>query len=212
MRLLIMQCAWLWSFLTLHMIASATTTSTERGGSTIERLAKKMQTREANRIPVTFEIQKHFVTACQEVANGEGFKNKMSVAALRKLRDEYETKAASQPQKLSVTRGIHRALGFWNKEVTMLQVLNAGCHYVDEVEGEFFFYRDFSFYHLEILDRVRLFSNPLLSAATSLLLFYLFSAVLFCPIMKDDAVCPDRDSYDGWLTAIYFASVTMVSS
>jgi hypothetical protein len=56
------------------------------------------------------------------------------------------------------------------------------------------------------------------------MLFYFGSAVFFCAIIKDDQVCPCKNgdlsrsefsgteecpAYDGWMTSIYFASVTM---
>ena len=93
----------------------------------------------------------------------------------------------------------------------MVDLFEAGCRHVEEVNGGFFYFQDFSFYHTVIAPRFQLFCNPLLGAGMWLLLFYIGSAVLFCPIMKDDVVCPNRDTYEGWLTAVYFASVTMVS-
>lgn len=47
-----------------------------------------------------------------------------------------------------------------------------------------------------------------------LFLFYLGSAVFFCRVLQDGDICPDdpteqNRSYYGWLTTVYFASVTM---
>jgi hypothetical protein len=47
-----------------------------------------------------------------------------------------------------------------------------------------------------------------------LLIYYLFSAIFFCTIIQDEQVCPADPSgrgrfHYGWLTTIYFASVTM---
>jgi hypothetical protein len=61
-----------------------------------------------------------------------------------------------------------------------------------------------------ITPKMRIFSTPAKAATSRLLVFYFFSAILFCPIMRDESVCPAGDrSYDGWLTSVYFASVTM---
>lgn len=159
---------------------------------------------------MTFEIRKLFLKTCREVAKEEGFKNKISVVALQRLRDDYHGRFTAAGDTALADAG-KKAFGFWNKDEAMLQILNAGCEYVEEVSSEFFYFRDFNFYHTVIAQRVVLFSSPLMGAFAWLFLFYFFSAVLFCPIMKDDNVCPDRDTFRGWLTSVYFASVTMVS-
>jgi Ion channel len=49
-----------------------------------------------------------------------------------------------------------------------------------------------------------------------LFLFYFGSAVFFCKVLQDDHICPNDPTdqnrfYYGWLTTIYFASVTMAT-
>lgn len=138
--------------------------------------------------------------------------NRMSAVTLKRLRDEYKEKVKDRETPLTETRNsTGKLFGFWDEEMALLEVLDAACDYVEEVEGSWFFYRDFNYYNTVVAHRIRLFRNPVAAASVYLLLFYLGSAILFCPIMNDPDACPNRESYDGWLTAVYFASVTMVS-
>jgi hypothetical protein len=47
------------------------------------------------------------------------------------------------------------------------------------------------------------------TAFFGLLLYYVLSSVLFCVGMDENDTCPEQN-IDGWLNAVYFASVTMV--
>lgn len=137
--------------------------------------------------------------------------NKISVSALQSLRDAYKEKVNKRQNKMSGTaEATGKMIGIWNEDVALLSLFEAAHVSVSEVSGVWFFFRDFNYYNTVLKGRVGLFTSPLLAACSYLFLFYLGSAILFCPIMKDEAACPNRDSYDGWLTSIYFASVTMV--
>ena len=186
--------------------------STQQEESTIEKLAEKIETRRENRIPVPFAVRKLFLETCRDVAKGEGYVNKMSVSALHKLRDDYKAKVdAKGGSTTEATQATRKFFGYWNYNETMLQLLDAAYVSTEEVHGSWFFFRDFNYYNMVIAPRARLFSNPVAAALAYLFLFYFGSAVLFCAIMKDDVVCPNRGTYEGWLTSVYFASVTMVS-
>eukprot|EP00934_Nitzschia_sp_Nitz4_P009265 Nitzschia sp. Nitz4//scaffold31_size150131//117489//120534//NITZ4_002847-RA/size150131-augustus-gene-0.8-mRNA-1//1//CDS//3329547716//9255//frame0 len=181
--------------------------STARGESTIEMLAKKIEERRATRIPVTLEIRKIFLHRCVEISQKEATRNKISKKALYALRQEY--KDACDGVDPASHSNFGRVFGVWNKDAVMLELLNRACERVEAIHSDCLFFRDFLFYNTAAAHRIRLFGNPVLGSLTSIFLFYLCSAILFCPIMKDVHVCPNRDSYEGWLTAVYFASVTM---
>lgn len=137
--------------------------------------------------------------------------NRLSKGALVKLRCQYRENVEGRADPLSKTKNFTGKLfGFWDKEIAMLELLDAACDMIDQLDTSWFFFRDFNYYNTVVANRIRLFRSPVVAASVYLLMFYLGSAILFCPIMKDDNVCPDRDSYDGWLTSVYFASVTMV--
>ena len=58
---------------------------------------------------------------------------------------------------------------------------------------------------------------PGVTAWGFVIFFYFASAVLFCSVMKDEQICPSDPTeaarpYYGWLTSIYFTSVTMCRS
>lgn len=51
-----------------------------------------------------------------------------------------------------------------------------------------------------------------MGAIVGVLAYYVISLILFCGILQNNSTCPRTDggpSYEGWLTAIYFASVTI---
>lgn len=175
--------------------------------------AKKIEERRANRIPVTFAFRKFFLRVCHEVSKEEGLKNKISKSAMYRMRDEYKEKYDAKGTVMTNHANFAaKIFGYWDTDVLMYEVLEAACAHVEEVDSDWLYHRDFLFYHTVLTPRVQLRTSPLGGATVSLFLFYLFSAILFCPIMKDDVVCPNRDTFDGWLTSVYFASVTMVRS
>lgn len=175
-------------------------------------LADRIETRRESRIPVPFQIRKLFLNVCRDVARDEGYANKMSVVALHQLREKYKSKVSEKESAITTaSHATGKLFGYWDEELMMLELLDHACAYVAEVDSSWFFFRDFNYYNTVLAHRVRLFGSPLVAALAYLFLFYLGSAILFCSIMKDDVVCPNRDTYDGWLTAVYFASVTMVS-
>lgn len=185
--------------------------STRRGESSVEKLAKKVEERRENRIKIPFYIRKMFLLTCRDIANEEGYLNKMSVTALIGLRDAQKQKVENKPTTINGSAAFFgRLLGYWDDDVTMLQLFEAAVESCNELESAWFFFRDFSFYNTQLSPMFGFVGNPLLLSCMILFLFYFGSAILFCPIMKDDSACPNRDSYDGWLTAVYFASVTMV--
>lgn len=169
-----------------------------------------IEQRRENRIPITLPIRKLFLKRCREIAQEEGNKNKISREGLHNLREEYEAKVNSNALS-DTTNALFRMMGFWNPDTHMLELLDQGIAHVESIDGDWFYYRDFNFYNTRLAKRVQIFGSPTVMALGWLFLFYLSSAVLFCPIMNDDAVCPNRDTYEGWLTAVYFGSVTMVS-
>ena len=96
---------------------------------------------------------------------------------------------------------------------SMLRLFEAGLRYTENSDEDEFYFRDFNFYCTVIASKYGLMRIPGLTIMFSLVAFYFGSAVLFCAIMNDQNVCPsygnNSSHHDGWLTTIYFASVTM---
>lgn len=97
---------------------------------------------------------------------------------------------------------------------SMLRLFDAGMEYTEVNDEDEFYFRDFSFYYTKIhSSSFPLMRNPGFYILFWLFNFYFWSAVFFCAIMSDNAVCPRNDDgsryYGGWVTSVYFASVTM---
>ena len=88
----------------------------------------------------------------------------------------------------------------------------------DDIIGEEFYYKDFSFYNLKVESNYPWMRNGTVFSLLCILAFYIFTPILWCLLLKDENICPSRDSYiegessSSWhvlLTPLYFASVTM---
>lgn len=118
------------------------------GESHVERLAKKIENRRNGRIPVTFEIRKLFLETCQDVATEHDLMTKIPVSELIKLRDEYKEKVDKKNKVLAVQRrSVGKLLGFWDKDAVLLALFERGVANVTKINGKWFFFRDFNFYH-----------------------------------------------------------------
>jgi hypothetical protein len=91
----------------------------------------------------------------------------------------------------------------------MLRLFEAGLEYTENSDEDEFYFRDFNFYCTVIASKFSFMRIPGFFVLFWLILFYFGSAVLFCAIMENENVCPKSDGYDGWMTSIYFASVTL---
>lgn len=171
-----------------------------------------MEDRRNSRIVVTFPVRVHFLKMCRKVAKKKGTRNKIHVDELILLRDEAKEQVESRSVE-SLSRKLGSLLGFRDRDAKLLEVFERAIERVDEIKGEWLYYRDFNFYDTTLEPYWPWMRSGAIGVAFVLFGFYLFTAILFCPIMNDDGVCPrdptgDR-SYYGWLTAVYFASVTM---
>ena len=143
-------------------------------------------------------------------------------------------KLLSGIQNSDRVRKLNQSLrGKWDGDYVMLQLLNKAVDVIREVDGRWLWYRDFNFYFTVVVpSRSALLNHRVLRSMVLLVLFYLGSAVLFCNVLQNDGICVvdtagsmDDDNSgeprpinndggwfvatDGWLSAIYFASVTM---
>ena len=77
---------------------------------------------------------------------------------------------------------------------------------------DYFYYQEFHFYHIRIEHGVFWFRPGLQRSVLIILAFYFLTPILFCHISYEPDICPnevDGKPYPGWLTAIYFGSVTL---
>jgi len=80
----------------------------------------------------------------------------------------------------------------------------------DDEKLEWFYYKDFAFYNLKVESKYPWVRNAGLFSLLVTVTFLLFTPVLWCVVLRDENICPShQSSYNGWLSSLYFASVTM---
>ncbi|KAL3920811.1 MAG: hypothetical protein SGILL_003072 [Bacillariaceae sp.] len=190
--------------------------SSAKGKSDIETLARAMQERRSNRTVVTFKERKEFLDICYDVAKQEGGSpNRFSKEGLLNLVNEYQERVTKKENVTTSTiykiyNGFFNLLGFWDSDQQLLKLFKAGLEYLERGDEDEFYFRDFNFYQLEIKTRFSFMRIPQFAVFFWLIVYYLGSAILFCSIMKNPDVCEVTPyAYGGWLSSIYFASVTM---
>lgn len=153
----------------------------------IEELVLKNEALLANRAQVALSVRKRFLSACRQRVDSSGLQDKLPLHELINLRDEYET-----------------------QDRDVYEILDLAVNKCEEIKSEFFYFRDFNRYNLTLQPNIWS-MYPLVIPCLGVLAYYFFSAFLLCYIIASDSTCPKHgdSSYEGWLTAVYFASVTM---
>ena len=175
----------------------------------IEQLARRIENQRENRIPIPFSVRKRFLRECRAIAIQTSSKSRIDLEYLVNLRNEIKLEV--EAQKSNPCLLLKEALGFHNESKLLLEILNRGVERVtNEYKDNWFYYQDFSFYNTRIESRWPWIRNPLVASAFYIGIYYLLTPIFFCAIIDDENVCPNgSDPYDGWMTAIYFASTTM---
>mmetsp|Transcript_24070 Transcript_24070/g.56920 ORF Transcript_24070/g.56920 Transcript_24070/m.56920 type:complete len:624 (-) Transcript_24070:175-2046(-) len=206
---------------TTHMLAS-----TVRGASDIEKIVLDIESKRSSRLEVTFRERKHFLEICYEIAKREGrgsrSKNRFPKSTLVKLRDEFQNRMDEKHQN-----GINKStvgkvfanvgskcldfFGCQDIDESMLRLFEAGLEYTESVDEDEFYFQDFNFYCTRLVSRFVWMRYPQLVVVGWLFLYFFGSAVVFCAFMRNENVCPSTTNfaYGGWMTAVYFAGVTM---
>lgn len=183
----------------------------DRTLSEVERLAIKIQTKRNNRIPITFAVRKRFLKKCHEMACQRGHKKRICLDDLLQFRDEIRKEFQSSHK--SKVASVVDFLGFPNESEMLFHVLEKGVERgTSEIQQPYFYYQDFSFYYTKVVSWWPWLRSPFKRYLLTVSAFYIFAPVFFCWIVDDEQVCPDipdRGHYAGWLTATYFASVTL---
>merc|ERR1719253_823020 len=189
-----------------------------RGKSDIETLARTIDDRLQNRLRVSLWERKKFLDICFEIAKKEeesrnGSLSRFSKEGLVILVEELKGRVAQKPRASRLYDELLKLIGYYDPDKSMLRLFEAGLRYTENSDEDEFYFRDFNFYCTVIASKYGLMRIPGLTIMFSLVAFYFGSAVLFCAIMNDQNVCPsygnNSSHHDGWLTTIYFASVTM---
>lgn len=192
--------------------------SNVRGGSEVEQLCERIETRRSNRIPITRTVLDELIKNSREIALERNRDPPWLIHLddLRELRGRFQEKvdADGPPGFVRITL---LWMGFHDAHRKLVDVADRSIEVVQEFqleEDDWFSVRDFAFYHTRLVSRWPWMRNKVHVSAFTLFLFYLFTPVLFCPIMDDRGVCPEdptgkNRSWYGWMSALYFASTTM---
>ena len=66
----------------------------------------------------------------------------MSIDRARKLRNEFQEKVDNKENKLT-HNSLFRAFGYWDTDEALLQLFQKGIESAEEVDEEYFYFRDF---------------------------------------------------------------------
>jgi hypothetical protein len=180
----------------------------------VEQLAKRIEERRDGRIPVIFPVRRKFLHHCHRLAKKKGFKSKITKDDLIAFRDEVKEKA--KKAESSLYWKFFEALRFRIRPKQLLKVLEKAVDRLEnEIKSDYLYYQEFSYQFTKLESRWPWMRNPFVVCLTILFFYYFFSWLLFCPIMKDDSVCPPdvegEGDYAGWMTTLYFASTTLTT-
>jgi len=196
----------------LVAVSTRTLIKQNRCKSDIETLARTMDARRKNRMLLTVSERNMFLEICSEVAEKEGRnKSRFSTQGLEDLIGNLQDKIAGKRKSTNFYDKLTELFGFWDSDIRILDLLKEGLDYTNDSEEDEFYFRDFAFYNTAIASKFWLLKNPIVFVTFWLVSFLLGSAVLFCPILKNEDVCPTQSgsAIDGWMTSIYFATITM---
>ena len=187
------------------------------GESQIEQLAHRIEARRAERILVTFAVRVDLLQTCRYICKSKNYKanNSIYLDDLEEL--HAEAKVEADAQSMNPIRLFLRRMGFRNKALLKLQVLEKALMVVNEVQDDshnWFYFQDFSFYYTKVESQWPWLRSPASVAFLIIFCFYFFTVIFFCHIVNDEGICPDdptdqNRSYYGWLSSLYFASTTM---
>ena len=123
------------------------------------------------------------------------------------LIDESSTakhKVLEQKQQQQMMNGNVNATG---QEATAATAATAAA----EQDEEWFYYKDFAFYHLKLESKYPWIRNSIIFATMITFAFYICTPILWCVILQDPNICPSGNGYHGWLSSLFFASATMAT-
>ena len=189
--------------------------SFQAGKSKVELLAAKIEKRRKERIPVTFSARVEFLKTCRSIAVMKGYEKKTWIHYFDLL--EYQRRVRQEVgsgcKPFKGLSKIEKYLRVINDKRCLLDVLDQAVYVVEKIQledNDWFHYQDFNFFHTYLASRWPWRRHRTLSAASTVLLFYIFSPILLCAIMKDQNICPsDANSLEMIRNALYFSSTTM---
>ena len=203
---------------TVRFVSVVTGCHSEKAGdSEVEQMAANYSFRHKSRLPVTLHVRKVFLIACKEKALQRQYGlRKILVEDLIDLKHAY---AEEHKQHRSLCMNFPTRYLFISDEqeqmMTMyrraVEVATTYQLYDEKGEEEFFYYEDFVFDYTRLEAKWPWFRPGLHQPLLGILFYYLITPIFFCDISRDESICHNVPSENspGWLSAVYFASVTL---
>mmetsp|Transcript_26017 Transcript_26017/g.54751 ORF Transcript_26017/g.54751 Transcript_26017/m.54751 type:complete len:481 (-) Transcript_26017:186-1628(-) len=183
-----------------------------RSKSDIETLARTIDARRKNRMKLKIFERSMFLEMCAKVAKEEGRnKSRFSAKGLEDLIENLREKIAKKPKSAGVYDKLTKLFGCLDSDSKILELFEEGLAYTNDAEENEFYFRDFVFYNTTTASKFWFLKTPIVFVTFWLVFFLLGSVVLFCEILENEDVCPTQSGLpsDGWMTSIYFATMTM---
>lgn len=181
--------------------------STKRGDSEVERIAKRIERRRKQRVPVTFKARVRFLHGCRKIARTKEYDTaRISLADLQHFRNQVREEV--KHSRFHTVAAEYLGIRFDNH--CLLNVLNRAVEIMDGSTDNWFRYMDYSHFHTKVESRWPWMRTEMRVALLVTFLYYLFTPILFCNILHESGICEgDENSSRGWVSSLYFASTTI---
>lgn len=185
-----------------------------RGESEVEELALRIEDRDAERITITSDVSQRYLKSCRKIARSNGYAlTKIKLSDLVAYRNDVEEES-HKPRAWADAVG--KLFGFRSQCEQLLHCLDRAIDIVKRQEGGdmgWFYFMDFHIYYTRMESRWPWMRSQATISFLAIFVFYLFSPIFFCFIVRDRGVCPadptGTRSYYGWMSTLYFASTTL---
>ncbi|CAB9520590.1 Two pore potassium channel [Seminavis robusta] len=186
-----------------------------QGESEAERLTKAIETRRAERIPVMHDVQITLIEDCREIAQEKGYPSLSHILISDLLEYREQVREDHNKQKNRWVFSILRSCRFRDQTEQLLKVLDRAVELVEITQAKTnireFHYMDFIAYYTMAESRWPWMRHGSSVALIYVILFYLFTPIFFCYIVKDQYICPPDHGHHfaKWVGAFYFASASL---
>ena len=182
----------------------STDASTTKMTSEVEQIAERIETRRAQRVPITRPAEKRFLRCCRKLASRPD--NCISTENLHNLREKIEAEVEAQKQKGISLRWICGLLGILQDSDCLLAALDRASE--QEVEDDCFSFIDFNHNGMKLVSRWPWMRSAVGKSLVILVGFYMSTPLVFCHVLHDVDVCK-QSPFGRYLSAMYFTSATI---
>lgn len=195
--------------------------SYKTGDSEVEQMADSIWARRQHRYNVTKPVRLRLLKRCRQIAveNEYPKRNYITYSDLLELRKDVAEEADQQHMLVSFTAGwmglvglkpeIDQLVDVIDKAIELIQAND--LHTENDLEEEFY-YEEFVFDHVHAVSPYPWMRPGLHRPLIGIFLYYLLTPVWFCHLVPDENVCERGENNrlgTGWVSSLYFASMTL---